>query len=84
MKALAYIFGHNRIERTSEPFHGAWRPAIFLTPLATHPIHSPFNIKHHVVVGQFECFLLSSHRRSATSDQIASTTPKGHAPCRKP
>jgi hypothetical protein len=26
----------------------------------------------------------SHQRRSATTDQIASTTPKGHAPCRKP
>jgi hypothetical protein len=27
---------------------------------------------------------LSHHLRSATIDQIASTTPKGHAPCKKP
>ncbi len=27
MKALAYIFQHNRIEWTSEPFPGAWRGA---------------------------------------------------------
>src|SRR5258706_15959507 len=34
------------------------------------------------VVSQFE--LESAKRRSATTDQIASTTPNGHAPARKP
>jgi hypothetical protein len=44
---------------------------------------SPFRIRIASSMGHFE-FFAACHRRNATSDQIASTNPKGHAPCKNP